>query len=154
MSKKYTGILELKNLNNEFNILLKEYENKNKSYVLNIDKNKQIENTTYQNELSQIKGQLEAVLSNIKTKTLDLSIDKSDYEKKITANMNKLDMLNKNLNEARDEIIEERRELMNADGQYQQAVTDIRKNSMMVYIGLGAIVLGIFGISRLRRSVD
>ena len=154
MSKKYTGILELKNLNNEFNILLKEYENKNKSYVLNIDKTKQIENTTYQNELSQIKGQLEAVLSNIKTKTLDLSIDKSDYEKKITANMNKLDMLNKNLNEARDEIIEERRELMNADGQYQQAVTDIRKNSMMVYIGLGAIVLGIFGISRLRRSVD
>lgn len=154
MSKKYTGILELKNLNNEFNILLKEYENKNKSYVLNIDKTKQIENTTYQNELSQLKGQLEAVLSNIKTKTLDLSIDKSDYEKKITANMNKLDMLNKNLNEARDEIIEERRELMNADGQYQQAVTDIRKNSMMVYIGLGAIVLGIFGISRLRRSVD
>lgn len=154
MSKKYTGILELKNLENEFNILLKEYENKNKSYVLNIDKTKQIENTTYQNELSQLKGQLEAVLSNIKTKTLDLSIDKSDYEKKITANMNKLDMLNKNLNEARDEIIEERRELMNADGQYQQAVTDIRKNSMMVYIGLGAIVLGIFGISRLRRSVD
>jgi chromosome segregation ATPase len=151
MSKKYTGILELKNLENEFNILLREYENKTKSYVLNIDNTKNINNSQYQNDLGQLKGQLETILSEIKDKTLDIKGDKTEYEGRITKNMDRIGSLNKNLNDARDEINKERQELMNADGQYQQSVTDIRKNSMIIYLGLGAIILGIFGVSKLNK---
>jgi len=150
MSKHYNGIIEIEKLEKEFDIVLREYENRYKSYIVDIKNNKNIENTKAINELSQLKGQLETILTDIKNKTNNLKKYEAKNNKDITQNMSKIESLNNKLNNIREEMIKEQIEYENASGQYQDSLKDVRKNNIKLYLWLGVILVGILGISKIR----
>lgn len=142
------GIIELKKLDSEFNILINEYETKYNTFINNYKDKKN--SKKYREQLITLQGKISALINEIKNKTMNILHYNRNYNKDVNKNINDLDNLHSHLTNVRNEIKKHQEEYISADGKYNISNKYIREKYTKLYLWLGLILFTMYMIYKIK----